>query len=172
MEQYFLESQRLYFRKMNPQDFDIIASMLKNPDVMYAWEYTFTDENVIDWINKNIEKYNSYGTGYFIIIDKNLNTAVGQAALMPDTINGKTYYEIGYILKKEFWNMGYATEAAACLLNYARLKYPGQEYILEIRPENINSIKVAQRLNATVCGDFNKTVRGKTMKHLIFKLNP
>ncbi len=171
METHFLESQRLYFRKIKPDDFDIIASMLKDPQVMYAWEYNFTDKDVNDWITINLERYKTYGLGYFIISDKFLKQPLGQAALMPDIINNKLYYEIGYILKKEFWGKGYATEAANTLLDYAKIKYPNQEYILEIRPENLNSVKVANRLGAKITGEFNKLVHGKIMKHLIYTLD-
>ena len=41
MEQYFAESKRLIFRKMSEADFSDITEMLKNPNVMYAWEYIF-----------------------------------------------------------------------------------------------------------------------------------
>ena len=90
---------------------------------------------------------------------------------MPDTINSKTYYEIGYILKRDCWGDGYATEAAKALLNFAKLNYPDNDYILEIRPENLNSVRVADRLCARIIGSFDKNVRGKVMKHLIYKLD-
>lgn len=171
MKNYFLESERLYFRKMSENDFDIISSMLKDPCVMYAWEHDFSDEDVKEWITTNLERYKSCGLGYFIISDKFSGHTVGQAALMPDKIDGKMYYEIGYILIKNYWGNGYATEAAGALLNYAKLNYPDNEYILEIRPENMKSIRVAERLNAKLSGEFIKHVRGKEMKHFIYKLD-
>ena len=170
MESYFLQTDRLYLREMTYQDFADIAEMLKNPEVMYAWEYSFQDEDVKYWIDKNIDLYEKFNCGYFLACEKHSGKIVGQAAIMPDEINGIKYYEIGYILKKEHWRKGYARECAAALAQYGRNKYPDFEIILEIRPENIRSIRVAEHLNARLAGNFVKNVRGKLMKHLIYKL--
>ena len=43
--------------------------------------------------------------------------------------------------------------------------------IFEIRPENFQSIKVAEKCGAVVTGEFVKNVRGKNMKHLIYSIN-
>lgn len=76
---------------------------------MYAWEYDFSDEDVQNWIDKNISLYKKYNLGFFLMLENTSQKVVGQAALMPDEIDGQQYYEIGYILKKEHWHKGYAT---------------------------------------------------------------
>ena len=96
---------------------------------------------------------------------------IGQAALMQDIINEEKHFEVGYILKKKYWHKGFATEAAKALADYAFNTLKLKEIIFEIRPENIPSRKVAERLNAKICGDFIKNVRGKKMLHLIYKLH-
>lgn len=166
----FLQTDRLYLREMTMGDFDEIALMLKNPEVMYAWEYDFQDCDVEDWVLKCVTLYAEHGLGYFLVLDKLSNSVVGQAALMPDEIEGEKYYEIGYIFKKEHWGKGYATECARALSNYANIHYPNFDKILEIRPENERSKKVAERLGAKVIGSFTKKVHEKTMKHLIYKI--
>lgn len=95
---------------------------------------------------------------------------IGQAALMPDLIQGNKYYEISYILKKEFWHQGFAIEAVKTLTNYAFNTLKLNEVIFEIRPENLSSKRVAEKMNAKICGNFIKNVRGKKMIHLIYKL--
>ena len=37
MDNIFLETERLILRQMSENDFSDIAEMLKNPNVMYAW---------------------------------------------------------------------------------------------------------------------------------------
>ena len=173
MNELFLESKRLAFYKMDSSDFDDIAEMLKNKNVMYAWEYVFSDTEVQDWIDKNTEKYKKYNLGYFIAFDKNLQKVVGQIALMPDTINNKTYLEIGYILKQEFWHKGYTKEGAKAMIDYAFNVLGEKSVIAEIRPMNTASQKVAQSLGMKLTGDFIKKVKDKEMKHLIFTIkNP
>ena len=87
-----------------------------------------------------------------------------------DTIEGKPYYEIGYILKKEYQHKGYAIEAANALKKYAFDTLKLNEVIFEIRPNNLLSRKVAESLGAKIYGEFIKNVRNKKMTHLIYKL--
>lgn len=46
MGKIFLESENLIFREMEDNDFDDLAEMLKDKEVMSAWEYDFTDEDI------------------------------------------------------------------------------------------------------------------------------
>lgn len=170
MGNIFLETERLILRQMDVDDFLELSLMLKDQEVMAAWEYDFTDVDVYGWINKNKVLYERYGLGYFLLEEKTSGSIAGQAALMPDSINGEEYYEIGYILKRECWGQGYATEAAAGLAKYAKEKLCKDVVIFEIRPENGRSRRVAERLGAKESGSFIKNVRGKEMKHLIYKL--
>ncbi len=167
----FLETNRIILRYMSALDFDDLKLMLEDKDVMYAWEYTFNDTEVYNWINKNIELYRKYNLGYFIMEDKISHEVIGQAALMPDNINNKQYYEISYMLKKQYWHNGYAKKCAEALINYAFNKLNLSEVIFEIRPENKPSIKVAEGLGAKISGEFVKQVREKEMLHLIYKIS-
>lgn len=170
MENIFIETERLILRKMEDTDFKILASMLKNPRVMYSWEYVFEDIDILAWIKKNREYYWKYGLGFFLAVDKTLNEVVGQIALMPDNIEGIDYYEIGYMLREEFFHQGYAREAVKAMIEYAFVNLDTESVIFEIRPENISSIKVAEFFKAKVTGEFVKNVQGKKMKHLIYTL--
>lgn len=171
MKELFLETERLKLVKIEQNDFAELCVMLKDPEVMYAWEYGFCDDEVNDWINKNLEYYEKYNLGYFLALDKNENKVVGQIALMPDIIKGKRYVEVGYILKKEFWHKGYAYEGASALVEYAFDVLKEPRVIAEIRPCNTASQNVAKRLGMQVTGNFEKTVKDKPMLHLIYSID-
>ena len=171
MTNYFLETKRLYLRKMTFNDFDDIAEMLQDKRVMYAWEYNFSNEDVNEWISKNIERYEKYNMGYFLAINKSNNDIVGQLAIIPDKINGIEHIEIGYILKHKYWKQGFAFEGAKKLSEYAFKQLKVNHVIFEIRPMNTNSIKVAEKLGAKIEGSFIKNVRNKQMEHLIYYLS-
>ncbi|MCC0699558.1 GrpB family protein [Clostridioides sp. ZZV15-6383] len=68
-----IESKRLYIRKMNHNDFKEISKMLQDVEVMYAWEHAFSNEEVIEWIDKNIQRYENDGYGYFTKIVETLD---------------------------------------------------------------------------------------------------
>lgn len=171
MQNVFLETERLNLRYITQDDFEELKIILKDKDVMYAWEYDFTDNDVQEWIDKNLEHYKKYNLGFFIMSENKTGNIIGQAALEPDTIEGKQYYEIGYILKKEYWHKGYATEMANALKEYAFNTLKLNEVIFEIRPNNLLSCKVAETLEAEICGEFIKNVRSRKMTHLIYKLS-
>ena len=170
MSNIFLKTERFILRYITQEDFEELKAILQDKDVMYAWEYDFSDDDVQNWIDKNLELYKKYNLGYFLMVENTSGKILGQSALTPDIINEYTYYEIGYILKKEYWHNGFATEAANALKNYAFNTLNLNEIIFEIRPDNISSRKIAENLNAKICGKFIKNVRNKKMLHLIYKL--
>lgn len=171
MQNIFLKTKRLDLRYITQDDFLELKTILQDKDVMYAWEYDFTDTDVQEWVDKTLEHYNKYNLGFFIMSENKSGNVIGQAALMPDIIENKQYYEISYILKKEYWHKGYAIEVAKALKEYAFYTLKLKEVIFEIRPSNIPSRKVAENLNAEICGEFMKNVRNIKMKHLIYKIS-
>lgn len=170
MTNIFLKTERFVLRYITQDDFEELKIILQDKEVMYAWEYNFSNEDVQNWIDKNLGLYKKYNLGYFLMVENISGKILGQAALIPDVINGHKYYEIGYILKKEYWGKSFATEAAKALVDYAFAILKLKEVIFEIRPGNIAFRKVAENLNANICGHFIKNVKGKKMVHLIYKL--
>ena len=61
-------------------------------------------------------------------------------------------FEIAYTLARPAWGHGYAREAAAAALAYARDVLGREAIISIIRPANANSIRVARSLGATRAG--------------------
>ena len=171
MQNIFLKTERLTLREITQNDFAELETILKDKDVMHAWEYDFTDNDIQEWIDKNLEHYKKHHLGFFIMSENESNKIIGQAALKQDIIAGDKYYEISYILKKGYWHLGYATEAAKALKEYAFNILQVNEVIFEIRPNNLPSRRVAEKLGAKICGEFIKIVRNKKMPHLIYKLS-
>ena len=75
------ETERLVIKEVTYKDFDNLSVMLKDLEVMYAWEHSFSDEEVKEWIDNNIKSYREDGTGYFTIIEKESGRFAGQAGL-------------------------------------------------------------------------------------------
>jgi hypothetical protein len=63
-----LESERLIFRKITENDFDDLAEMFRDPEVMTAWEHTFTDDEIRNWIAKQDTRYKEHIVGYFAAV--------------------------------------------------------------------------------------------------------
>lgn len=87
-----LETERLRLRPLTDGDAEALRPILQDAEVMYAWEHTFSDEEVCAWIT-------------------------------------------------------------------------------EIRPENLPSRRLAERLGMHPEGSFLKRYRGKDMEHIIYEIN-
>jgi RimJ/RimL family protein N-acetyltransferase len=163
-----LKSERLILRKITPDDFDDLAVMLRDSDVMTAWEHTFSDEQIRQWIDNQTARYQKEIVGYFAAIRKDTGEFIGQMGLLWNDFDELRVMEIGYMLKRQYWGMGYATEGAAALAQYAFTEIGLNKIYASIRPENQSSIRVAERIGMNVEGSFIKQYNGKDMEHLIY----
>ena len=164
------ETERLLIRRITHKDMDALLAIMGKPEVMYAWEHGFTKKDVRKWINRQLTRYRKDGFGYFAVILKESGALIGQAGLMNSTINGNEAVELGYILDNAYWHNGYGTEAARTCLEYAFEELGLKTVCCSIRPENVASIRVAERLGMTLCGSHTVIYNEKEMPHLIYEL--
>ena len=163
-----LESERLIFRKLTADDFDDLAVMFRDPDVMAAWEHTFTDEEIQSWIENQTARYKKEIVGYFAAVRQDTGEFIGQMGLVWSDFDELCALEIVYMLKREYWGMGYATEGAAALAQYAFTEIGLNKVYCVTRPDNQQSIRVAERIGMSAGGSFIKQYNGKDMEHIIY----
>ncbi|MDL2233032.1 GNAT family N-acetyltransferase [Ruminococcaceae bacterium OttesenSCG-928-L11] len=166
---HILETERLLLRKLTTKNWKELHPMLSDPEVMYAWERTFSSKREIqDWIIRQLRRYEKEQVGYFAAVDKASGENVGQIGLMWNEIQGCRCLEVGYIIAQEHWKRGFAAEGAAACLDYGFALYDVHKIYATIRPENTSSIRVAERLGMALEGSYIKKYDGKHMEHLIF----
>ena len=168
-----LESERLFFRKIEDRDFSAVAQSLRDPGVQKVWEHIFSDDDVREWIKKRQQGYRDNGIDYLLAVEKASKEVVGQIGLLQTELEGQRVWAVGYLLNSRFCGKGYATEGARTMVDYGfhRRKLP--KIVCDITPTNRASIAVAKRLGMVETGSFVKIYRGKRMPHLIFELqNP
>lgn len=162
-----IETERLYLRRLRQEDIPCMSGILQNAAVMYAWEHAFSDGEVIAWLGNNLRRYAEDGFSYFAAIEKTTGEFIGMAGPLMESIDGHKIPGIAYIIDEKYWRRGYAAEAAKGSIAY--LKDRGHDRIVaEIRPENMASRKVAEKLGMQVRGKMVKHYRGKEMPHLLY----
>lgn len=166
-----LETGRLTLREMTDEDFPGLCRMLRDPEVMYAYEGAFSEDEARDWLRRQQERYRRDGVGLWAVIEKSSGRMVGQCGLTwQDCGRDRPVLEVGYLLEKAAWHKGYAAEAARACRDYAFERLDAQEVFSIIRDSNLASQKVAGRNGMEVRGVHVKHYRGVEMPHLIFSV--
>lgn len=165
-----LQTLRLYLRKIRMADRPAIGSILQDAEVMYAWEHAFSDDEVTDWMEQNLMRYDRDGYSYWAVMEKSTGDLVGLCGLLAEKAGDESDLGVGYIFGKKYWHRGYAQESASACVDYAFRTLGAGHVTAQIRPNNLPSVKVAERLGMTVRSQFVKRYRGKDMIHLIYYL--
>lgn len=160
-----LETERLYLRKMEQSDFESLCKILQDEKVMYAYEGAFSDEEVQEWLDRQLFRYQKWGFGLWAVILKETEKMIGQCGLTVQPWKGDEVLEIGYLFQRQYWHNGYATEAAKACKQYAFEVLGAKEVCSIIRDTNIPSQNVAIRNGMTVKDSRIKHYKGVDMPH-------
>jgi RimJ/RimL family protein N-acetyltransferase len=90
--------------------------------------------------------------------------------LLKSEIDGKGVVESGYIFDNLYWKQGYCTEAVKACVRFASDKLKIKELYTTIRPENRDSIRIAEKPGMVKVGEQIKIYREKEMLHWVYRL--
>lgn len=144
-----LESERLALREMTHDDLDFVAAMLGDAEVMRWYPKVYSRAEAREWLERQLWRYSTYGCGLWLAEERASGVPVGQTGLLMQDVDGALEPEIGYLLHRSFWGVGYATEATLAIKRYAFETRHHAHVISLVRPENLASAAVARRLGMT-----------------------
>lgn len=148
MDYFNQESKRLYYRKLKESDIDDWLAFFDDNDRLHFLGLDLTKEYTTlaeEWIQKQLNRYETEGFGQLAVIEKNSNQLVGLGGLIPRELNEDNQLEITYSLKKEFWGKGYGTEIACQMKEFGLQHDLSGEFISIIHKDNKASINVARK---------------------------
>lgn len=96
-------------------------------------------------MDKVFDRYARGLGGMNVLIDRVTGAFVGQCGLLVQEVDGIEELEIGYSILPEFWNQGFATEAAIRCKEFAFDQDFAASLISIIHQDNIPSQHVASR---------------------------
>ena len=148
-----LETERLTLREFRESDTDAYAEMLADPEVMRflggkpmsraeAWR------NMASVIGHGQLR----GYSLWAVEERASGEMIGRVGCWRP--EGWPGLEVGWTLRRRFWHRGYATEAARASAEYAFRELGQARVISLIAPENVNSIRVAERLGEKPEGEW------------------
>ena len=148
MNYFNQETKRLKLRRLTLDDIPTWTEFFINNDrLRFLGIDTTKDSKILatEWIQSQLKRYENQGLGFLALIEKETNSFVGLAGILPREINETTEFEIAYSLKPQFWKKGFATEVAIQLKEFGLNNKIAPRLISIIDKENIDSIKVANK---------------------------
>ena len=157
-----LHADRLCLRTPTPEDAEALYDLFADPKIMLGLgrDPVSAVEEVRAIIEGMIDGWRTDGVGAFILETAATDRqVVGQAGLMifdtrdwtPSTwakAGSHAQPELGWALTRAHWGLGYATEAAAAIRDWAHERPKIDRLASLISPDNVRSQRVAERLGA------------------------
>ena len=150
-----LQTEHLFLRPMLETDLDSLLLIFTDLKVMAAFDHPpFTREQMQRWLQGNLDHQNEFGYGLFSVILKDSGELIGDCGL--EQMEDMGAAELGYDFRSDFWNRGYATEAAVAVRDYAFKVLHLPQLISLIRVGNLASKRVAEKVGMTLAEEFTR----------------
>lgn len=150
-----LETKRLILRPMSETDLEALLLIFTDAKVMASFNHPpFTRKQMTRWLQRNLDHQQQFGYGLFSVLLRETGELIGDCGL--EQMEDQGAVELGYDFRSDFWNQGYATEAAIAVRDYAfyMLKLP--RLISLIRVGNLASKRVAEKVGMTLAEEFTR----------------
>jgi len=143
-----LRTERLILRGFETRDFETYAAMVADPEVARYLGDGQPLARADAWrqLAMLAGHWALRGFGLWAVEERATGAFVGRVGCFEP--EGWPGFEVAYTLVRSAWGRGYAREAAAASLGFARDVLGRDRVISIIRPANIASICVAQALGA------------------------
>jgi len=143
-----LETERLLLRQFLESDLDLYARICADPEVMrqIGDGRTLTRDETWRSVATTLGHWVLRGYGLYAVEERATGSFIGRIGLINP--EGWPGLEAGWLLGRQHWGRGYATEGARAVVRMAYEELGATHLISLIRPGNAASIRVAEKLGA------------------------
>ena len=147
-----LETDRLILRMFRQDDLDEYAAICADPEVTRYLGDGTTLDRAGTWRQMAVlvGHWHLLGYGQWAVEERATGRLLGRLGFLNP--EGWPGFELGWVLGREYWGKGYASEGARRALAYAFTEMGREHVISLIHPDNHNSMRVAERLGESVEG--------------------
>lgn len=126
-----INTERTVLRLISEKDLDCIAELNEDPEVRKFFpDGVQTREQTRERIQDFVNFYKEYELPVFVIFNKSSNEFIGRCGFGPVETRE---IEVGYLIARKFWGMGYASEALKGLLDWSKQNIKA-DYIIAFAP--------------------------------------
>jgi [ribosomal protein S5]-alanine N-acetyltransferase len=163
-----LETDRLLLRIPEPGDAEGYLAVFRDPEVLrFLRTGMATPADTVAGIERMRRHWERHGIGLFSAIRKEDERLLGRVGFllweperwvhaMREKLEGPLELEIGWTLGSEYWNQGYATEAALACRDWALGELGWTRLVSLIARENAASIRVAEKIGESYERDIER----------------
>ena len=137
-------TQSLELRRPDLSDVDDIFVYGSDKDVAYYtdWKPVQRKAQLEERLRNRKIEWESGDAYYWVITERGIGKAIGGISC---TITGENA-EIGYLLNKDYWRRGYATEAATAIVDWLKSVQAVTRIFASCDMENMASIRVLEKI--------------------------
>src|SRR5262245_13362807 len=187
-----IESERLLLRRITRDDYEFFACLHGTPEVVryIMGGQPRSAEESRAWVDR-AAMYRRPNLGYLAVVRKSDGQLIGRCGLgelvvdanaTPGTILRGWFDraqapagteivdtpDLGYTFDPASWGHGYATEAARCVFDYARANLAWPRIVSVIHPDNVRSLRVAER--SGLRPDRQVNITGQLMEQYVWPI--
>ena len=142
-----LTTERLRVREFSVDDAGFMLRLLNEPSFLQnigdKGVRTLADARSY-LLDGPIASYTKFGFGAWLVEDQESGTPMGMCGLLKrDALED---FDIGYAFLPDFWSRGYALEAAAAVLSYARDTLRLERVVAITQLDNESSIRLLKKM--------------------------
>lgn len=149
-----LETNRLYLRELEVSDAQDFFNLNLDPEVIkFTGDVPFNHITEAQSFLQNYNQYELFGYGRWAVIRKQDNKFLGWSGLKYSSDVEEV--DLGFRFFKEYWNQGYATEAAIGCLNFGFQNLKLEKIVGRAMEANTASVKVLEKIGMQFIGKFD-----------------
>ena len=169
-----IETNRLILRQWRDEDILPFSEINRDAEVMEYLPKCLSLEETEQFYNRIVAEHNSYGYGLYAVEIKNSGSFIGYVGFHHFDFKAEFSpgIEIGWRLAKEYWNKGYATEAAEACLDYACKYNFFKEVYSFTSVGNHRSERVMQKIGMGKVGEFDHpklSLDSPLLRHVLYQ---
>lgn len=142
-----IETERLLVRPWREDDAEGAKAVYCDPEVRFFTGGVYPAEKIEEFIRKRRESHAKGELRLLPVVEKSSGRIVGSCGFQP--FDGGPEIEIGWMLARESWGKGYATEMSRAVLRYGLDEMKLPRVLASIDPRNTRSVAVVNRLGMT-----------------------
>lgn len=159
-----LETPRLFLRCLTLDDIPAVTALYGDSVVMAFKGGSRSVEYVEQMVKGCIQEYTTVGYSFWAVISRQHQAFIGICGLLDQQdVDGQAEVEVAYTFAKEYWNQGFATEAAQACKEYGFSVIGLKRLVSLIAPTNIPSQRVALK-NGMIYENDYADARGRSKR--------